>query len=102
MTLVNTGDIIAMWTRDSAAQVNNYIGKGSDLSAMAEEVLFMQAFQIANTPYANAYSYTYGNLYRCTQAACDLFDADAPYTPYGPPPTTVPMGAIVQDISNIN
>src|SRR5262249_6286976 len=53
MTLVNTGDIIAMWTRDSAAQVNNYIGKGTDLSALTEDVLFMQAFLIANTPYAN-------------------------------------------------
>ena len=102
MTLVNTGAIIAMWTRDSAAQVNNYIGNGTDLSALAEDVLFMQSFQLANTPYANAYSFTYGKLYRCRAAVCHLNEADAPPSPDGPPPTTIPMGALVQDISNIH
>ncbi len=92
MTLLNTGDIIAMWMRDSAAQVNNYIGKGKDLSAMVEEVLFMQAFQIANTAYANAYSFTYGKLYQCNKGSCMLFDATVPSESPPGRPTTVPMG----------
>jgi meiotically up-regulated gene 157 (Mug157) protein len=101
MTLMNTGDIIAMWTRDSAAQVNNYIGKGTDLSTMVEGVLFMQAFQIANTAYANAYSFTYGELYQCNKGSCMLFDATVPMQSPPGAPTTVPMGGIVQDTSLI-
>jgi meiotically up-regulated gene 157 (Mug157) protein len=101
MTLMNTGDIIAMWTRDSAAQVNNYIGRGKDLSAMVEGVLFMQAFQIANTAYANAYSFTYGDLYQCNKASCALFDISVPMQSPAGPPTTVPMGGTVQDTSRI-
>ena len=59
---VITGDIADMWIRDSAAQVNNYIGlmkTRPDLHDLMVKVVERQSFFIKFDPYANAYRSTY-------------------------------------------
>jgi meiotically up-regulated gene 157 (Mug157) protein len=59
---VITGDIADMWIRDSAAQVNNYIGlmkTRPDLKDLMVKVVERQSFFIKFDPYANAYRGTY-------------------------------------------
>jgi hypothetical protein len=57
-TYVITGDIDAMWLRDSSAQVNPYlplITKDSKLRQLIEGVLLRQCLFIQRDPYANAH-----------------------------------------------
>ena len=57
-TYVITGDIAAMWLRDSAAQVRPYlplIGEDAGLRSMIEGVVRRQARAILLDPYANAF-----------------------------------------------
>lgn len=56
---VYTGDIPAMWLRDSGAQVWPYVGlcsKDPDLAALIRGVLARQFRQILTDPYANAFN----------------------------------------------
>lgn len=58
-TYVFTGDIPAMWLRDSSAQVNTYIGLcgvDDDMSQMIRGVIKRQFFYISIDPYANAFN----------------------------------------------
>lgn len=56
---VITGDIPAMWLRDSAAQVRPYVrfaGKDQELQKILEGVIQKQAEQVCIDPYANAFN----------------------------------------------
>nr|WP_090806716.1 glycoside hydrolase family 125 protein [Paenibacillus sp. 276b] len=56
---VITGDIPAMWLRDSSAQVRHYIGdavKDSELADLIKGVIRKQMFYINLDPYANAFN----------------------------------------------
>jgi Uncharacterized conserved protein len=58
-TFVITGDIHAMWLRDSSAQVFPYLplaSKDSQLSLMIEGIIRRQSFYINLDPYANAFN----------------------------------------------
>lgn len=59
-TFVVTGDIPAMWLRDSAAQVEPYLRFADDdaIRAMLVGVVARHAAQIAVDPYANAFNET--------------------------------------------
>ena len=57
-TFVYTGDIAAMWLRDSGAQVwpyLRYVGEDDHLRQMIEGVIRMQLKQINLDPFANAF-----------------------------------------------
>lgn len=56
---VITGDIPAMWLRDSAAQVRPYVrfaGEDEELQAILESVIEKQAELVCIDPYANAFN----------------------------------------------
>lgn len=56
---VITGDIHAMWLRDSAAQVMHYVrfaGKDKQLQEIIEGVIARQAVLVCEDPYANAFN----------------------------------------------
>lgn len=58
-TFVFTGDIPAMWLRDSSAQVRHYIGAAKrfpEVAELVEGLLKKQMFCIQLDPYANAYN----------------------------------------------
>ena len=58
-TFVITGDIPAMWLRDSSAQVRNYLAfsrEDADLRAWLKGVIAMQARCVLLDPYANAFN----------------------------------------------
>mgnify|MGYP002675233407 CR=1 FL=1 len=58
-TFVFTGDIPAMWLRDSSAQVRHYIGAAKrfpEVAELIEGLLKKQMFCIQLDPYANAYN----------------------------------------------
>ncbi|GCE45570.1 hypothetical protein EI42_03489 [Thermosporothrix hazakensis] len=58
-TFVITGDIPAMWLRDSSAQVNPYIklaNEDTNLQRMLRGVIRRQASYILKDPYANAFN----------------------------------------------
>ncbi|MYL45255.1 metal-independent alpha-mannosidase [Virgibacillus halodenitrificans] len=60
-TFVITGDIPAMWLRDSAAQVRPYLvlaEKDMHIADMIEGVINKQMFYITHDPYANAFNET--------------------------------------------
>jgi meiotically up-regulated gene 157 (Mug157) protein len=60
-TFVVTGDIPAMWLRDSSAQVNPYIclaGEDADLRRMLRGLIQRQAHYILLDAYANAFNIT--------------------------------------------
>lgn len=57
-TFVTTGDIHAMWTRDSAVQMSLYVSRFRKLPFLrqiVEGAIRRQAFHILQDPYANAY-----------------------------------------------
>lgn len=55
---VLTGDIPAMWLRDSSAQITNYIplAKDSEISKIIEGVICRQFMYLEIDPYANAFN----------------------------------------------
>jgi len=55
---VLTGDIPAMWLRDSAAQVTHYVKSADDedVAGIIEGVIRRQLFYIEKDPYANAFN----------------------------------------------
>lgn len=56
---VITGDIPAMWLRDSAAQLTPYLrfaNEDNDLRAVLKSVIARQAFYVCLDPYANAFN----------------------------------------------
>jgi len=55
---VLTGDIPAMWLRDSSAQVNHYIPLADDpeVASIIRKVIEKQFFYIRKDPYANAFN----------------------------------------------
>lgn len=56
---VITGDIPAMWLRDSAAQVRPYVqfaGEDEELQAILESIIAKQARLVCIDPYANAFN----------------------------------------------
>lgn len=56
---VITGDIPAMWLRDSAAQLKPYIryaGKDNDLKEILKSVIEKQAYYVNLDPYSNAFN----------------------------------------------
>lgn len=58
-TFVITGDIPAMWLRDSSAQVRNYLpfaAHDSEVRAMLEGVIAKQAHDVLTDAYANAFN----------------------------------------------
>lgn len=58
-TFVITGDIPAMWLRDSSAQVRNYLAFSREdigLRALLKGVIAMQAYSVLLDPYANAFN----------------------------------------------
>lgn len=58
---IKTGDIPAMWLRDSSVQVSHYVrlaGKDSDVKALIRSVLQRQFKSILIDPYANAFNKT--------------------------------------------
>ncbi|MBB2481409.1 glycoside hydrolase family 125 protein [Bacillus sp. APMAM] len=58
-TFVITGDIPAMWLRDSAAQVRPYLmlaEQDDDMADMIEGVIKRQLFFVLHDPYANAFN----------------------------------------------
>lgn len=58
-TFVFTGDIPAMWLRDSSAQVRHYVplaAEDEELQALIEGLLRRQFFYIGIDPYANAFN----------------------------------------------
>ena len=58
-TFVITGDIPAMWLRDSSAQVRNYLAfsrEDADLRALLKGVIAMQVQSVLLDPYANAFN----------------------------------------------
>lgn len=57
---VLTGDIPAMWLRDSSAQVNHYIrlAKDPEIAEMIKKVIRRQFKYIVTDPYANAFNET--------------------------------------------
>ena len=58
-TYVLTGDIPAMWLRDSSSQVNPYVrlcAVDADMKTMVRGVLARQFFYIGIDPYANAFN----------------------------------------------
>ena len=58
-TFVITGDIPAMWLRDSAAQVRPYLRLAAgdpDIAALIGGVVARQAAQVLTDPYANAFN----------------------------------------------
>ncbi|MEV5322806.1 glycoside hydrolase family 125 protein [Nonomuraea sp. NPDC052634] len=60
-TFVLTGDIPAMWLRDSASQIEPYVryaAEDDDLRAMVRGVIRRQARYVALDPYANAFNET--------------------------------------------
>ena len=61
---VITGDIPAMWLRDSASQLHPYIryaAQDDDLKAILQSVLRRQVRQVLTDPYANAFNETDNN-----------------------------------------
>ncbi|MDP2425463.1 MAG: glycoside hydrolase family 125 protein [Candidatus Izemoplasmatales bacterium] len=59
MTFIYTGDIPAMWLRDSSAQVLPYLPfmqVDSDVKLMVKGLLYQQFEQIRRDPYANAFN----------------------------------------------
>ncbi len=63
-TFVITGDIPAMWLRDSSAQVRPYLtvaGDDPEIAAMLKQVIERQWKYILHDPYANAFNQTPNN-----------------------------------------
>ena len=59
LTFIITGDIPAMWLRDSAAQVKHYLflsNKDTKLRKIIEGLIRQQCFYITIDPYANAFN----------------------------------------------